>query len=267
MSTSFGNNQPSRTKRIPMHIDVQAIEQLESIMPKIFNTRQYKTPVQFTTMLTAKDDDSVLGELVKQNKTIKLPIFIIRRGTITPVADWYNPYIVQKYGIQIGVTKDRQHAITIFPTKVVYNVNITLCTDDFDILDHWIRTLSMYFRLETQLGSVDLTDPAYKFWIWGKFGENYDYPDFGDHQGFNGYMFSTQMEMSSYIVDYENVPTIGQIQVDPVVTTRTAYQEYLAQVTNPTSNPMPDIPAQVWEPKLSYTVVLRNQITDPAQRD
>lgn len=265
---SLGKTSTSQTKRTPLYVDQQAVEMLEVILPQVFELRQYKTPVKFYTLISQLDDDSSIGELIKQNKVFQPPAFIIKRQTVTPAADYLNPYVAQKYGVRMGITKDRHHIITGFPAKVVYSMDIRLLTDDFYILDHWIRVLAMYCRQEMKLGDVTLDDPVYNFPIRGKFGDSYAYPEVSEHGSFKGYDFTTQLDMSTYIVDAEFVPTIGEVTFDPVVVPSEAYQQYKDDVVNVAGmDPMPDVPSAVWQPVLRWTVNLRDNITDPAGRD
>jgi hypothetical protein len=266
---SLGQNTPSKTNRQSLNVDQQAIESLEAVMPEVFNLRQYSSPVKFTTLLTAKDDDSAMEDYKAQNKELTLPWFIIRRRSVAPAADYLNPFVAQKYGKKIGVTEDRQHAITIFPVKVVYQMEVSLYTDDYYILDHWIRSLAMYCRNEIMLGYVEMEDPKFNFEIKAKFGDNYDYPDFADHSSFRGFVYTTQFDMSTFLVDLEMIPTLAQIIFDPVVVEDQYYADVVKQLTeNAGQSPDTEIQKEVsYVPSLRYVVNLRDKITNPAERD
>ena len=208
---------PSATKRVPLDVDRVAVESLEIALQSIYEFRKPNFPVQFHTILTSDDDDAAIGKIIEQQKRLPVPSFILRRTNMQLAADYLNTYVMQKYGYRIGITKDKHHVITVFPTKIIYSMSVTLATDNFDILDHWIKSLMAYCRNEIVLGHVELTDPVYRFQTRGKFTENYDCPPLTKTDNFSGFLHNVSLDLSTYICDLEYVPTIGSVTFDPIV--------------------------------------------------
>jgi hypothetical protein len=245
---------PSATKRVPLDVDRVAVESLE---------------VALQSILTSDDDDAAIGKIIEQNKKFPVPAFILRRTNIQLAQDFLNNYVMLKYGYNIGITKDKHHVITVFPTKVTYSMSVTLATDNFDIVDHWIKALMAYCRNELVLGHVELDDPVYRFQTRGKFTENYDYPPLTKGDNFTGFMHNVSLDLSTYICDLEYVPTIGTIIFDPVITPDIdSYNKFVNPVTKAGQfDPMQDLPAGVYTPQLRFTINLRDKIHNPALRD
>jgi hypothetical protein len=256
-------NIPSATKRVPLDIDTTAIESLEWNLVEIFNWRQPKAPVKFHTTLTQFDDDEATKHVQMQHKTSDVfPLFIIRRTNMQLAADYLNPYVTQKYGVTIGHSKDMHHAITVFPTKVIYSMNITLMTQDFNVMDHWIRVLMAYCRQEIILGEVVLGDPVYSFQTRVKFTENYDYPPLIKGDNFTGFTHNVSVDLSTYICDLEFVPTIGEIIFDPVVSGDATYRQNDKQflLDAAQKDPLDTLPATVYSPSLRFTVTKKPEV-------
>jgi hypothetical protein len=115
---------PSATKRVPLDVDRVAVESLEVALQSIYEFRKPNFPVQFHTILTSDDDDAAIGKIIEQNKKFPVPAFILRRTNIQLAQDFLNNYVMLKYGYNIGITKDKHHVITVFPTKVTYSMSV-----------------------------------------------------------------------------------------------------------------------------------------------
>jgi hypothetical protein len=258
----------SSTKRLRLDIDKEAIGGIGNALVKFYNLRTPATPVDtFTIQETQKSDIDAIGEFFSQTNRLSLPAFIYRRRTVAPAADYLNSYILQHEGLRLGYTKDRLHVITIYPTKVVFSLEITLLTQDWDVLDHFIKVGMMYGKQELMLGDVELTDPVYKFPVRGKFADSFDYPEFStQNDAFKGFALTTNLDLSTYICDLVYVPTVGQVTIQPVFTgIRDFDNKALAlsdsnSVNNTDTEPLLD-------PKLCFTVNVRPSIVNPADRN
>lgn len=258
----------SATKRVRLDVDLEAIKGLGDALVKFYNLREPAVPVKsFSVQETQKSDADAIGEFIGQKNKISLPAIIYRRRTVSPAADYLNAYIVQRDGILIGYTKDRQHAITIHPTKVIFSLDITLLTNDWDILDHFIKVGMMYGKQELMLGSVELTDPVHNFAVRGKFADSFDYPEFStQNDAFKGYALTTNLDLSTYICDMLYVPTIGSVTVQPVLTGIADFDAVTKTVTDANSVNKNEL-VKVFDPKLSFTANVRPLMNNPADRD
>ena len=255
---------PSITQRIRLDVDRRAIESLEQALPAIYNLRPPQNPVKFSTIVTTKSVESAIGEIMAQNTRLSLPLFVIRRQAISIApAEFFNNYAATTRGIKIGITEDRQHAIMLYPTSVKFAISITLLTDDFDVLDHFIKVLVMYCKNAVSFGDIVLDDMKYGFPVDGSFGENYDYPDFTKdvYSAFSGFEFNTTLELSTYIADLLYIPTIGSVTVQPVVVNQGDFDSVASILTDDVKI------APFLDPKMTFNINLRDKIMDPAKRD
>jgi hypothetical protein len=262
----------SSTKRVRLDIDKMALANLGDMFTAFYNLRPTSGASRvdkFQALETQLNDAEALGEFFGQSNRLSLPAIVYRRNTVSQAAEYLNAYVSQRDGVVIGYTKDREHAITLHSVKVVFSLGVTLLTDNWDVLDHFIKTAMMYGKQELTLGHVELTDPKYKFTTRGKFADSFDYPELGaQSDAFQGYSLTTNLDLSTFVADLQYVPTLGSISIQPVV--NSVYSDFdtvsaLVADTNTVDNPGPV--ANYIDPELKFTVDLRPSLADPAQRN
>lgn len=201
-------------KRIRLDIETHAIEGMKQVLPTIYELRQPATPVKFSTYVTAKDDETVIGEVFGQQNKLQLPIFIIRRKSIAFAENGLNRTVMQRegYGRQRSLGGDiyRMNAV-----DVNIGLDVTLLTDDFSVLDHFLKVLTFYGHDRMSFASVRCQQPEFDFPVSGKFQDTLDYPPFAKiGEVYNGWQCTIDLQLFTHIVDLMYVPIIRKVNVE-----------------------------------------------------
>lgn len=259
------------TKRVRLDVDKMALANLGDMLTAFYNLRPPPAAAKvdrFTAQETQKNDSDAIGEFFNQQNKLALPAIIYRRRTVSPAADFLNAFIAQRDGFVIGWTEDRQHAITLHVAKVVFSLDVTLLTDTWDVIDHFIKVAMMYGKQELTLGSVGLNNPVFTFDTRGKFADSFDYPELGpQYDAFEGFALTTNLDLSTFVADLEYVPTIGVVTIQPVVSSYGEFDTVNTAVADPNSVSDPTLADAYLDMELAFTVDIRPATTDPALRD